>query len=81
MSWRTSLLGAIAGLSFVIAALQGTGPMTPRDWALLVAGALLAGFGAVARDAASPPALPPSQVPTLPPPPPSDPPPPAPPDA
>lgn len=74
MSWRTSLLGAIAGLSFVVAALQGTGPMTPRDWALVVAGALLAGLGAVARDAASPPAPPPSQVPTLPPP--SEPPPP-----
>jgi hypothetical protein len=76
MSWRTSLLGAVAGLTFIVAALQGNGPMTARDWALVVAGALLAGLGAVARDAASPPALPPSRVPTLPPAPPSEPPPP-----
>jgi hypothetical protein len=76
MSYRTTLLGVLAGLSFIVAALQGNGPMTARDWALVVAGALLAGLGAVARDAASPPALPPSQVPPLPPAPPSEPPPP-----
>lgn len=72
VSYRTTIIGALAGLTFAVAALQGNGPMTSRDWALLVAGALLAALGAVARDAAStvppPPALPPSR--------PSDPPPP-----
>lgn len=50
-NWRTTLLAILAGLSFIVAALQGSGPMTVRDWALAVAGALVAALGVFAKDA------------------------------
>jgi len=58
MSWRTSLLGAIAGLAFVSAALVQEGPWTTPRILSLVAGALVAALGAVAKDAPPPPAAP-----------------------
>lgn len=79
MNYRTTLLGALAGLSFLVGALAQEGPWTAPRILAVVAGVLVAALGAVARDAAvpapppalpssqgSPPALPPSSSPPAP---------------
>lgn len=55
MSYRTTIIGLVAGLSFLAAALSQDGPWTAQRILAVVAGVLVAALGAVARDAAAPP--------------------------
>ena len=55
VSYRTTIIGLVAGLSFLAAALSQDGPWTAQRILAVVAGVLVAALGAVARDAAAPP--------------------------
>jgi hypothetical protein len=65
---RTTILAALAGLTFIAAALAQEGPWTTTRILAVIAGALVAGLGVVAKDAAAP-SLPPPAAPPPPPPP------------
>jgi hypothetical protein len=51
MSWRTSLAGLLAGLSFISAALAQPGPWTVARVLAVAAGVLVAVLGVAATDA------------------------------
>ena len=51
MSWRTSLAGLLAGLSFISAALAQPGPWTLARVLAVAAGVLIAVLGVAATDA------------------------------
>ena len=52
-SWKTTVLGAIAGIALIFGELRDltdTDPSTVFEWANIVAGLGLLGFGAAAAD-------------------------------
>lgn len=68
MNHRTTIVGVIAGLTFLASALSQEGPWTAPRILAVVAGVLVAVLGAVSRDAAAPLPAPPASRPSDPPP-------------